>query len=86
MECDDLSKSQTLKKEHRQMIRVMLVDMRGEKSYIECQRVPPGRDGISTGGMMATISAEYAREVAHEVAQGYMSGFVAGYHWYRQAG
>lgn len=68
------------------MIRVMLIDMRGEKSYIECHRVPQGSDGISMCKMTGIIPAEYAKEVARDVAQGYMSGFTAGYHWYRQAG
>ena len=69
------------------MIRVMLVDLRGEKSHIEYEPVPPGGSPENfkcrpTG----TICADYAREVVKEVAKGYVSGLTAGYRWYRQAG
>ncbi len=69
------------------MIRVMLVDLRGEKRHIEYEPVLPGSsfDNFKcrpTG----TICADYAREVAKEVAKGYVSGLTAGYRWYRHAG
>jgi hypothetical protein len=71
---------------HIAMIRVMLIDLQGEKSYIECHRVPQASGGNFKCRLTGTISADYAREVAQEVAQGYVSGLTAGYRWYRQAG
>ena len=68
------------------MIRVMLVDLRGEKSHIEYERVPPGSPENFECKLAGTICADYAREVAKEVAKGYVSGLTAGYRWYRQAG
>lgn len=67
------------------MIRVMLIDIKGERSYLEFQRNSPENHGDLTYGLTGTIPAEDAREVAQDVAQGYMSGFTGGYHWYRQA-
>jgi hypothetical protein len=68
------------------MIRVMLIDLQGEKSYIEYHRVPKGSRDDFKCRLTGTISADYAREVAREVAKGYVSGLTAGYRWYRQAG
>ena len=68
------------------MIRVMLVDLQGEKSHIEYEPAAPGRPENFTFRQTGTICADYARAVAREVAQGYVSGLTAGYRWYRQAG
>ena len=68
------------------MIRVMLVDLRGEKSHIEYEPVLPSSPENFKFRTMGKISADYAREVAEEVAKGYVSGLTAGYRWYRQAG
>ena len=68
------------------MIRVMLVDLRGEKSHIEYEPVLPGSSENFKCKLTGTICADYAREVAKEVAKGYVSGLTAGYRWYRQAG
>jgi hypothetical protein len=64
----------------------MLVDLRGEKSHIEYEPVPPGGPENFTCRPTGTICADYAREVAKEVAKGYVSGLTAGYRWYLQAG
>lgn len=68
------------------MIRVMLIDLRGEKSFLECQRSRQGNDGNCKCRLTGTFPAEYVGEVAQDVANGYMSGFTGGYQWYRQAG
>lgn len=64
----------------------MLIDLQGEKSYIEYERVPPGGPGDFQCRLTGAIRADYAREVAQEVAKGYVSGLTAGYRWWRQAG
>jgi len=66
------------------MIRVMLVDLTGEKSYIEYEPGLPG--GSDNFRLTGAICADYAREIIHEVARGHLSGLTAGYRWYRQAG
>ena len=68
------------------MIRVMLIDLQGEKSYIEYEPALPGTPENFKCRLAGTICADYASEVAREVAQGYVSGLTAGYRWYRQAG
>jgi hypothetical protein len=68
------------------MIRVMLLDLQGQKSYIECHPLPQGDNESLKYRVTGTISADYAREVVQEVAKGDVNGFTAGYRWYRQAG
>jgi hypothetical protein len=68
------------------MIRVMLIDLQGEKSYIEYERVLPSRAEDFKCRLTGPIGVDYAREVAQEVAKGHVSGLTAGYRWYRQAG
>ena len=68
------------------MIRVMLVNLQGEKSHIEYEPAAPDRPENFTFRLTGTIGADYARAVAREVAKGYVSGLTAGYRWYRQAG
>ncbi len=68
------------------MIRVMLIDLQGEKSFMEYEPVPPGSPAHFQCRPTGVIDADYAREVAEEVAQGHVSGLTAGYRWYRQAG
>ncbi len=67
-------------------IRVMLIDARGEKSYIECKRVSQGQEGGVECVRPGSVNPCYAGAIAQEVAKGYLSGLTAGYHWYRQAG
>ncbi len=68
------------------MIRIMLIDLQGQKSYIECQPLPEGGHGDFKCKLTGTIPVHYAREVAQELAKGHVSGLTAGYRWYRQAG
>jgi hypothetical protein len=68
------------------MIRVVLVDLRGEKSHIEYEPVLPGSPENFKCKLTGAICADYAKQVAKEVAKGYVSGLTAGYRWYRQAG
>ena len=68
------------------MIRVMLVDLRGERCHIEYEPVLPNSTENFKCRPTGTICADYAKEVAKEVAKGYVSGLTAGYRWYRQAG
>ena len=68
------------------MIRVMLIDLLGEKSYMEYEPVLPGSPDNFKWGLTGVICADYAREIIHEVAKGHVSGLTAGYRWYRQAG
>jgi hypothetical protein len=68
------------------MIRVMLINLQGEKSFIEYEQVLSDNPEDFKCRPTGAIPAVYASEVAQEVAKGYVSGLTAGYRWYRQAG
>jgi hypothetical protein len=67
------------------MIRVMLLNAMGERSYVAYDRVPvPSDDRKCRPEETTPVGATL--QITKELAQGHVSGWVGGYRWFRQAG
>jgi hypothetical protein len=68
------------------MIRVMLVDENGQKSYIHCDPVRLGNHRGHACGLKEKALPGRAGEISQQLAKGQISGWIGGCRWYRQAG
>jgi hypothetical protein len=68
------------------MIRVMLVDERGHKSYLHCNPPHGGDHRSYARGRQERALPETAGEISQQLAKGQISGWIGGCRWYRQAG
>jgi hypothetical protein len=68
------------------MIRVLLVDPNGERTYIHCDPVRLENHSIPALELEGDCPVRAAAEIGRDLAKGHVSGWVGNFRWYRQAG
>jgi hypothetical protein len=68
------------------MVRIMLVDENGDKTYLHCDPLRLGSHSNSTCTVLEKAVPKVELEIGEQLAQGHVHGWINGCRWYRQAG